>query len=182
MPTFADRAIGAITPGDVRRFIAERVAAGSAPGTVRGARKVMRLVLAVAQTEGAIRSNPCDGVRVPPSPKAEMVFLDAEQVEHLARAIDPRYSTMIRVAAYTGMRAGEIEALRVGRTDCDVGRLTIAESVTEVQGHGLVFGEPKTYERRSVTLPAFLTDELQTHLAGRDVDPDAFVFLRPRAA
>ncbi len=104
MPTFADRAVGAITPGDVRRFIADKVAAGSAPGTVRGARKVLRLVLAVAQAEGAIRSNPCDGVRVPPSPKAEMVFLDAEQVEALAQAIDPRYSTMIRVAAYTGLR------------------------------------------------------------------------------
>lgn len=179
MPTFADRAVAAITPGDIRRFIADKVASGSAPGTVRGARKVLRLVLAVAQSEGAIRSNPCDGVRVPPSPKAEMVFLDAEQVEALAHAIDPRYSTMIRVAAYTGMRAGEIEALRVGRTDLEVGRLTIAESVTEVQGHGLVFGQPKTYERRSVTLPPFLTDELRSHLVGRDLDSEAFVFTSP---
>ncbi|QYG90995.1 site-specific integrase [Iamia sp. SCSIO 61187] len=179
MPTFADRAVAAITPGDVRRFISDKVGSGSAPGTVRGARKVLRLVLAVAQAEGAIRSNPCDGVRVPPSPKAEMVFLDAEQVEALAQTIDPRYSTMIRVAAYTGMRAGEIEALRVGRTDLEVGRLTIAESVTEVQGHGLVFGQPKTYERRSVTLPPFLTEELRSHFGGRDLDPQAFVFTSP---
>lgn len=179
MPTFADKAVGAITPGDVRRFIADKVASGSAPGTVRGARKVLRLVLTVAQAEGAIRSNPCDGVRVPPSPKAEMVFLDAAQVEALARAIEPRYSTMIRIAAYTGMRAGEIEAPRIGRTDLDAGRLTIAESVTEVQRLGLVFGQPKTYERRSVTLPPFLTAELRAHLADRDDDPEAFVFTSP---
>ena len=89
-----------------------------------------------------------------------MVFLSAEQVEALATTIDPRYSTLIRLAAYTGMRAGEIGALRIGRVDLDHGRLTIAESVTEVQGLGLVFGEPKTYERRSVTLPGFLRDEL----------------------
>jgi integrase len=180
MPTFADRAVGSITPSDVRRFVAAEIESGAAPGTVRGARKVLRLVLSTAQTEGAIRSNPCDGVKVPASPKAEMVFLTAEQVEDLALAIDPQYSTLIRVAAYTGMRAGEIGALRIGRTDLTVGRLTIAESVTEVQGHGLVFGQPKTYERRSVTLPPFLIDDLGAHLAGRPLDPDAFVFTSPQ--
>ncbi len=172
LPTFGHRTVGSITSSDVRRFIADEVASGAAPGTVRGARKVLRLVLGVAQSEGAIRSNPCDGVRVPASPKAEMVFLTADEVEQLAIAIGPRYSTMIRVAAYTGMRAGEIEALRVGRVDLDAGRLTIAESVTEVQGMGLVFGQPKTYERRSVTLPPSLTAELARHLQDRPTDPE----------
>ena len=31
-----------------------------------------------------------------------MVFLDADQVEALARTIDQRYATLIRLAAYTG--------------------------------------------------------------------------------
>jgi hypothetical protein len=31
-----------------------------------------------------------------------MHFLDAEQVEALAEAIDPRYATLIRFAAYSG--------------------------------------------------------------------------------
>ncbi len=179
LPAFGERAVGSIQQGDVRRFIAAKVSSGAAPGTVRGARKVLRLVLATAQAEGAIRANPCDGVRVPPSPKADMVFLSAEQVEALAGAIDQRYSTLIRLAAYTGLRAGEIGALRVGRVDLDHSRLTIAESVTEVQGRGLVFGEPKTYERRSVTLPAFLHDELGVLLHARPANPEAFVFSAP---
>jgi integrase len=82
----------------------------------------------------------------------------------------------VRLAAYTGLRAGEICALRVGRLDLLRGRILVAESVTEVEGHGLVFGEPKTNERRSVTLPVFLRDELGAHLAGRDAGPDDFVF------
>lgn len=182
LPVSADKSIAAIQPGDVRRFIADKVATGAAPGTVRGARKVLRLVLATAQAEGAIRSNPCDGVRVPASPKADMVFLSAEQVEDLALAIGEGYGTLIRLAAYTGMRAGEIGALRIGRVDLDASRLTIAESVTEVQGHGLIFGEPKTYERRSVTLPGFLRDDLATHLRDRPTDPEAFVFTSPDGA
>lgn len=182
LPTFADRPIAAIAPADVRCFIAERVEAGAAPGTVRAARKVLRLVLSVALADGAIRSNPCDGARVPASPKAEMVFLTAEQVETLTAAIDPRYATLVRLAAYTGLRAGELCALRVGRIDLDAGRITVAESVTEVPGHGLYSSEPKTYERRSVTLPAFLIEDLVAHLKSRPDEPDALVFASPQGS
>jgi integrase len=179
MPAFADQPIAAVTPSAVRRFIAERTESGAAPGTVRAVRKVLRLVLATAVQDGALRSNPCDGVRVPASPRAEMVFLDAEQVEALASTIDERYSTLIRLAAYTGLRAGEIGALRIGRVDLETGRITVAESVTEVPVLGLHFSEPKTYERRSVTLPAFLADELAQRLTTRPEDPAAFVFTSP---
>lgn len=179
VPAFGDQPISAITPAAVRRFIAERTASGAAPGTVRSVRKVLRLVLATAVDDGALRSNPCDGVRVPASPRTEMEFLTAEQIDDLANSIDQRYSTLIRLAAYTGLRAGEICALRVGRVDLGAGRLTVAESVTEVPVHGLHFSEPKTYERRSVTLPAFLTNELAHHLAARPAEPNALVFTSP---
>jgi integrase len=179
LPAFGRMPIGAISQVDVRRFVADMVASGAAPGTVREARKVLRLVLGTAQGSGAIRANPCDGVRVPASPKAEMVYLSAEEVEDLAVAIGPRYATLIRLAAYTGLRAGEIGALRVGRLDLLRGRILVAESVTEVEGHGLVFGEPKTYERRSVTVPAFLRDELTAYVADRANDSQAFVFTAP---
>lgn len=137
---------------------------------------MLRLVLNTAEGSGAIRSNPCNGVRVPASPKVEMVFLSAEQIEALATTIDPRYASLVRLAAYTGLRAGEICALRVGRLDLLRSRVLVAESVTEVEGYGLVFGEPKTNERRSVTLPAFLRDDLGAHLAGRTSEPADFVF------
>jgi integrase len=182
LPTFAQRPVATIGPADVRRFIAERVESGAAPGTVRSARKVLRLVLATALADGAIRTNPCDGSRVPASPRADMVFLTAEQVEALATIIDERYATLIRLASYTGLRAGEICALRVGRVDLAVGRITVAESVTEVQGLGLHFSQPKTYERRSVTLPAFLADELAAHLEHRPSDPGALVFTSPEGS
>lgn len=179
LPVFGERAIGSIQQVDVRRFVANMLNAGSAPGSVRNARKVLRLVLATAEGSGAVRGNACNGVRVPASPKADMVFLGPEEIEALARAIGPRYDTLVRFAAYTGLRAGEIGALRVGRLDLLRGRVLVAESVTEVDRLGLVFGEPKTYQRRSVTLPGFLRDELGAHLAGREVGPDDFVFPSP---
>lgn len=182
LPVFADQAVSTIQPGDVRRFIADKVATGATPGTVRGARKVLASSWPPPKPRAPSDPTPVGEVRVPASPKADMVFLSAEQVEDLALAIGEGYGTLIRLAAYTGMRAGEIGALRIGRVDLDASRLTIAESVTEVQGHGLVFGEPKTYERRSVTLPGFLRDDLATHLRDRPTDPEAFVFTSPDGA
>jgi integrase len=173
LPRFGDVPVGAIQQSDVKRFIADLVAGGSAPGTVRNARKVLRQVLATAQAAGAIRTNPCDGARVPTSPRQEMAFLSPDEIEALATAIGPRFDTLVRFAAYTGLRAGEICALRAGRVDLTNRRVTVAESVTEVNGHGLIFTPPKTYERRSVTLPGFLIEELEPRLSD---DPTAFVF------
>ncbi len=147
LPVFVHRSIGSIQQVDVRRFVADMIAQGAAPGTVRNARKVLRLVLGTAQGSGAIRTNPCDGVRVPASPKTEMVFLTPEQVERLAAAIGPRHATLVRFAAYTGLRAGEICALRVGRLDLLRGRVLVAESVTEVEGHGLGNRRPTSAAR-----------------------------------
>ncbi len=179
VPAFGQEPVANIEQVDVRRFLADLSAAGSAPGTVRAARKVLRLVLATALGSGAIRVNPCDGVRVPRSPRDEMVFLDHPQVLALADAMPPPYGTLVTFAAYTGLRAGEIGALRVGRLDLLRRRVEVVESVADVPGHGLVFGPTKTFERRSVPLPQFLVDEMAAYLVGRPTDPEDFVFTAP---
>jgi integrase len=73
-----------------------------------------------------------------------------------AAAIDPRYELLVRLAAYTGLRAGELVALRVRHLNLLRGRCEVGESATEVDGR-LVWGPPpKTYARRTVSLPRFL--------------------------
>ena len=80
-----------------------------------------RLLRAVRRAGGGhpgrrLLRNPAAGVRSPRiSP--EMQFLSAAEVEQLAEAIPPPYGLLVRFAAYTGLRAGEIAALRVKRLD-----------------------------------------------------------------
>jgi Phage integrase family len=62
----------------------------------------------------------------------------------------------------------------VSRLDLTRRRATIAESVTVVQGQGLVWGTPKSHERRQVPIPRFLVTELREHIAGKE--PDELVF------
>ncbi len=176
LPRFGPMPVASITQGEVKRFIAEMTAHGAAPASVATARKVLRLVLETAKGAGAIKVNPCDGTKVGSSSRREMHFLTADQVNDLANESGEGYRTLVYFAAYTGMRAGEIEALRVGRLNLLKGTADVVEAVGEVEGVGLVFGPTKTYQRRTVRLPRFLCDMLGAHLAGRDHGPDAFVF------
>jgi integrase len=95
-----------------------------------------------------------------------MHFLTARQVEDLAAAIDPRYELLVRLAAYTGLRAGELVALRVRHLNLLPGRCEVGESATEVDGR-LVWGPLKTYAPRTVPLPRVLCEQLAAFLAER---------------
>lgn len=117
LPRFAGARIAAVEQVDVRRFIAELAEAGDEPGTIRNSFNVLRLVFATALGSGAIKTNPCSGVRMPKSRRQEMLFLDPQQLLALADAITPRYRALVLVAGYAGLRAGEIGALRTGRID-----------------------------------------------------------------
>jgi integrase len=85
------------------------------------------------------------------------------------RATFPELGLLVRFAACTGLRSGEIGALRVADIDLFRRRAHVRASLADVNGH-LVFGPTKRYETRSVPLPSGLLDELVRYLAGRDVD------------
>jgi integrase len=115
-----------------------------------------------------------------------MAFLNADRVRDLTRAIeDPgppktgggehRRATFtelglpIRFAAYTGLRAGEIGALRVGDLDLFGRRVQIHASVADVNGH-LMLGATKNYGTRSVPVPSGVFEDLVKYVAGRDAN------------
>ncbi len=178
LPRFAGARIAAIEQVDVRRFVAELAQAGDEPGTIRNTFNVLRLVFATAVGSGSIRTNPCQGVRMPKSRRQEMLFLDPEQLLALADAITPRYRALVLLAGYTGLRAGEIGALRVGRVDLLRGALEVRESLADVKGK-LIFGTTKTHSNRTVRLPRFLCDALTDHLADYPPVRDGLVFTSP---
>ena len=82
-----------------------------------------------------------------------MRFLEPGEVMALADAMDPLYRAAVMLAAYGGLRAGELFGLRAKRVDPPRRNVTIAETVVDVGGHPY-FGPPKTRAgRRSIPLP-----------------------------
>jgi integrase len=154
-----------VTHAGVATWVAQLSASGLSPATVRQAYRVMSLVLALAVRDGRLARNPADGARLPRVVTSHKRFLTHEQVAALAAAAGP-YGLVVETLAYTGLRFGELAALRVSRLDLIRRRVNVAESVTEVNGTA-VFGTPKSHQSRSVPLPRCLVDELVGRTDGR---------------
>jgi integrase len=165
-----------VTHSAVQSWVGELAATRSA-ATVRKVHGVLSLILAAAVCDGRLACNPSEGVSLPRVAPAERTYLTHADVDALADACGD-YRLAVLLLAYTGVRFGELAALRVGRLDLMRRRATIAESVTEVGKRGLVWGTPKGHERRDVPIPRFPVDDLAQHVAGHPTD--ALVFPAPQ--
>lgn len=107
--------------------------------------------------------------------RAEPRYLSAEEVERLADAIDPRYTSLIYTDAYLGLRWSELAGLKRINLDIDGGRLLVVGALQRV-GHDWVYTEQlkTTRSRRSLALAPFLTELLREHL--QVAPPSEFVF------
>ncbi len=179
VPTFGARQMAQITNMDVRAWVAELSARELAPATVVKAGQIMAKIMRAAVQAGLIVSSPCDGVRLPRVERTEMRFLDSTEVAALADTMDARYRALVYLAAYGGLRVGELFGLRAKRVDLLRSRLEVVEAVVCVGGH-LHFGPPKTKAgHRSVPLPKVVTAALAEHLARYPAGPDELVFTAP---
>ncbi|HEX6236757.1 MAG TPA: site-specific integrase [Acidimicrobiales bacterium] len=171
-PTWERVPLASVSYTDVAAWVADLVAGGLAPATVRYAHRVFSLTLAYAVRAGRLARNPAEGVPLPRLVRKPAVFLDHGQVAELAEACEP-YGLLVRFLAYTGLRWGEATALRVHRLDLVRRRVTVATAFVSIDGQ-LVEGTPKTHRSRDVPVPRFLARQLGEHVA--ELDPRALVF------
>ncbi len=89
-----------------------------------------------------------------------------------------RYAAAVWVAAWSGLRAGELFALARRHVDLHTGTLRVERALIEIPGQPVTFGPPKSDAgRRTVQLPRFVLEHLAEHLdTHTPADPDALVF------
>ncbi len=165
LPTWSLVQLADVRHSDVQTWIT-RLAAIRSPATVRKIHRVLSLMLKTAVKDGRIGRNPADGVNLPRVASAERRYLTHDQVRMVADACGP-HRLVVLFLAYTGLRFGEMAALRVERLDLLRRRAIVAESVTLVRGVQ-TWGTPKGHERREVPIPRFLVGELAAHVAGKE--------------
>ena len=183
LPTFADRPVSTIETTDVRKWLAMMQRAGKAPGTIRNAYRVLTPIMRTAIELKCRKDDPCIPIRLrddlPRSRQTEMLFLDAAEVVRLADAMPEPWAVLVHFAARTGMRAGEINALRMRNVDLLRNKIHVKESISEVEGvqH---FVPPKTGEDRTIAIPPTLSRMLRTYLDGQpQKGPADFLFASP---
>ena len=174
-PFFDKTPLGAIKPAHVRSWVSTLEEEGLSPGTVNSIYRTFSKIMKTAVIDGLVSRSPCLGVDLPKQTShKEMNFMGPEQVEALASAIGPQHRALIITAAYTGMRWGELAALKVKRLNLLRGTVDVVESMSEIHGH-LQVQPTKTGRPRTLSLPRSLCEILGEHL-GRFPSEDGFVF------
>jgi integrase len=177
IPAFGDKAVADIRPSEVLAWRA-RMKAERAPETVNAALGTVRQVFRAAVMDRVIPRNPCDGIRALPKTSLKEIHpATLDQVSILADALPERFQRAIFTAAHTGLRAGELWALKVPRVNLLRRTIDVRESVSENKGR-LTMKAPKTGKPRTVTIPRAIAEMLAEHI-DEYPSPDGFVFTSP---
>jgi integrase len=127
-----------------------------APKTVNNCLVVLRRMLVVARKRGLIEYVP--DFEWLKAPQPDFDFLDFDEADRLVKASEGQLRTMLMVALKTGMRHGELLALRWQDVDLVAGRITVRQNV--VRG---VIGTPKSGKPREIALGNDVRDALKAH-------------------
>jgi integrase len=141
---------------------------GLAARTVGHVHRVTHRALGHAAQWGVITQNPADNVSPPPVQSAEVQILRSDDVQAILEKLRERRGRLLYTVALTmlasGLRRGELVALRWQDLDMDGGKLTVEQSLEQTRQHGLRFKSPKTrHGRRTISLPAAAVTELRAH-------------------
>ena len=190
LPTFGEMPVAAITPYAVKEWY---TAMGTGTPTLRAhAYSLLRTILGEAVRDGEIAANPCH-IRGAGNSKRVHKIKPASlpELEAITEAMPERYRLMVLLAAWCGLRFGELSELRRSDMDTTKGVIRVRRAVVRVDPismpdplppgiefcgcrPGCLIGPPKSDAgTRDVALPPHLIPMVKDHLSsnitgGRD--------------
>jgi integrase len=182
-PFFGNRRLDKIGRREIEQFMAHMARTGRSPKTTLNALGILHSIFEYARREGWVVANPCTLVDKPrvDSSNPDIRFLEREELEALLRSVPDDdlghvERRMYLTAAMTGMRQGELLALRWRDVDWPARRVRVRRNF--VRGE---FGTPKSKRSsRSVPLADRVAGELdQLHQEARWRGDDDLVFAHP---
>ncbi|MGQ0679831.1 MAG: tyrosine-type recombinase/integrase [Actinomycetota bacterium] len=186
LPEFGEMPLALIELDDVRTWLTRLQRKQYAPATTRKAFQLFASILREAVRDKRIARTQCADISSSDLPKievGEMRFLSRSEIGALVSAMDPHYRPLIVFASATGLRFGELAALRVKHVDQLRLLVHVKEGMTDVEGR-LRFGPLKTAaSRRTISVPKFVVDtiaELMTRRA--ELGPEDLVFVGKNGA
>jgi len=165
LPTFGKIRADKIDARTIQKWISTELKRLK-PITVHRHFRTLRTLMGFARRMGYIAVNPCDDVNPPKVGRTDVRILTVDQVNAIADAIGARYRALVLVAAWAGLRWGEVVGLR--RMDIDGPKVTVAGQLQNIDGDWVRL-EPKWASRRTVVLPA--------SIAASGIGPPLYGFL-----
>ncbi len=172
VPAFGKRQLRELPREELQTFLSRKLSGGLSWETVHHFKCGLSKILSAAEEWGYITENVAQKTKLPRRQHGtEKTVLTPIQVRNLAAGLNEPARSITLLLVLTGLRVGELLALRSGRIDLNARLLRVCETVYD--GH---FDQPKT-KRSARTIPIGTeTAEILAALRPATVDPKALVF------
>jgi integrase len=151
MPRCGRIKLASLRPHHLQAALDGILAGGAAPASVVKTKVLMRSSLAQAVRWQLLATNPADGVSPPRAERPDLRIPTPEEMRKLIEAAaETFWAVPILLAATTGMRRGEVVALRWPDVDLEAGTLAVQRGKTDTA-------------RRTINLPASTVTALRKH-------------------
>jgi integrase len=168
MAALEDMPLIGITPPIVREWHAAALRGKGGRTSIQQSYRFLRAVMNCAIRDQAIRMNPCNIPGAGSDRAKERPVASIVQVAALVEAITPWYRAAVLLAAWCGLRRGEVIALRREDIDLDAGTVTVRRARVELlESPGAAFdADPKTDAgKRTVAVPPHVLPVLRAHMS-----------------
>lgn len=181
LPVFGDRYLQEITRRHVQDWVARMIEQGLSRDTTRRTYQMLARIMADALENRLIERNPCRKIDITGGRESgTKEALTPAQVLAISAVIARRFWIYPLLGAETGLRPGELAALQVRDFDFLRRTLTVSRGAVEPAGH-LAYKAPKTKASLgTVTLSAWLVEQLSAFLAEFPPNADGLIFTGPR--
>jgi integrase len=181
-PTFGSKKLVAITKADIKRWYTYLVSkAGLSHNSAAKIYVLLRQILRAAVEDERLFRNPCDIKGAGTEHVSERRIPTVEQVTRIVEVIGEEYRPMVELAAFVGLRFGELAGLQRKHFNPLLKQLTVEQQLDQNAKDHLAFRPPKTDAgRRTLVIPDTLVEHLEAHIARfRIVGPDELLFTSP---
>jgi integrase len=156
LPALGKLRLDQVGGAEIEGYKSDELREGLAAKTVNKHLIVLRRLLGLAEEWGVLERVP--KVKWLKTPEPEFDFLEFAEADRLVAATEGEWRTMILVALKTGLRQGELLALRWTDVDLVAGYLMVRQSVTR----GIV-STPKNGKWRKIPLAPLVLGALNAH-------------------
>ena len=187
IPTFGDRPMGKILPSEIQRWVTTASATedgtGLSAASVRKYHTMLHSVFERAPRDRVVTFNPCVHTELPKVIRKMARTLTPEEFVAILASFPAQHRLMVETGIDTGLRWGELIALKPRHLDLIKRTLSVEETVVEVSIKNSSTGSrmltkpyPKDNEARTMGLPAELVDQLADWITARRLGPGDLLF------
>jgi integrase len=172
IPALGEMQLRLITPESIRSLLTSKRGSGLSWRTVKHIRTTFGTILAAAVMAELVPDNAVRKTKLPRrGPVAEKAPIDPAKVRALLEALPEPSRSLAWLCSFTGLRIGELLALRWREVDLESGFIRVLQTVYE--GH---FDDPKSKRSRRTVPLGTQGAEILKGRKPENCDPEALVF------